>query len=255
MSREHEARQPDAALRVAAATRKPALLTVADPAEAVAAAGADFGEVPLEQPGEALQQGGTPAAAAGCGELISWTPVSPVPTDIRANSAAEFAAGADAALGDGGHTSIGIGFSPTVEKGKMTQVGLSVTSAIIRPRYAGGRPTEQDLALIRRVETFIKEHEERHRDLSKAVMQQAVCDAKGKPEAVANAIIKKAVCDKEPSAQEALDAKEGKLEWIKSSNGAVVDFKAVGIKADYHEKGCDPTKPLPAEDKPKGGGG
>jgi hypothetical protein len=176
-----------------------------------------------------------------------------VPTNILANSAVEFAANVDAALGAGGHTQIAIDFSPAIDKGKMTQVGLSVTSAIIRPRYAGGRPSEKDLALIRRVETFIKEHEERHRDLSRAVMQQAVCDAKGKPVAVANAIIKKAVCDKEPAAQEALDAKEGQLEWIKDSTGAVVDFKAVGARHNYHEKGCDPLKPPPAEKTPQGG--
>lgn len=253
MSRDREPLLPHALLRGAAPARKSRALEMPDREAMPAAAGADFGEVPLEQPGQALQEGGAPAVAAGCGETISWTPDSPVPTNILANSAAEFAAGADAAFGDGGHTNISIGFDPTVEKGKVTQVGLSVTSSIIRPRYAGGRPSEKDLALIRRVETFIKEHEERHRDLSRAVMQQAVCDAKGKPVAAAKAIVNKAVCDLEPAAQEALDAKEGKLEWVKDATGAVVDFRAVGTKANYHEKGCDINKPAPVKAAPKAG--
>jgi hypothetical protein len=252
MSRDREPRLPAAPLRGAVPTRRAAALGMPD-REAMPAAGADFGEVPLEAPAQTPPQGGAPAAAAGCGEEISWTPASPVPTDIRADSAVEFAAKVDQVLGAGGHTHIAIGFNPTVEKGKVTQVGLSVTSTIIRPRFAGGRPSNKELALIRRVESFIKEHEERHRDLSKAVMQQAVCEAKGKPAAQAGAIVNKAVCDKEPGAQEALDAKEGKLEWVKDSSGAVVDFKAVGEKHDYHVKDCDINKPPPAEEKPKGG--
>jgi hypothetical protein len=254
MSRDREPRIPAAPADRAAPTRKVARLEMPSSEAATVASGADFAEVPLEQPGQALQEGEAPKASAGCGEEISWTPASPVPTDIRANSAVEFAANVDAVLGAGGHTNISIGFAPTVEKGKVTQVGLSVTSSIIRPRYAGGRPSEKELALIRRVETFIKEHEERHRDLSKAVMQQAVCDARNQPVASAKAIIKKAVCDKEPSAQEALDAKEGQLEWVKDSTGAVVDFKAVGAKHNYHVKDCDPTKPAPADEPLKGEG-
>lgn len=252
MSRDREPRLPAALADRAAPTRKAPRLEMPSSGAATAASGADFSEVPLEQPGQALQEGEAPKAAAGCGEEISWTPASPVPTDIRADTAVEFAANVDAVLGAGGHTHISIGFAPTVEKGKMTQVGLSVTSSIIRPRFAGGRPSEKELALIRRVETFIKEHEERHRDLSRSVMQQAVCDARSQPVAAAKAIIKKAVCDKEPSAQEALDAKEGQLEWIKDSTGAVVDFKAGAAKHNYHVKDCDPTKPAPVEEPPKG---
>jgi hypothetical protein len=254
MNRDHEPRIPAALTPLAVPTRKGARLTMPEANAAATPAGADFAEVPVEPPGQALQEGEAPKAAAGCGEAISWTPASPVPTDIRADTAVEFAANVDAVLGAGGHTHISIGFAPTVEKGKMTQVGLSVTSSIIRPRFAGGRPSEKELALIRRVETFIKDHEERHRELSKAVLQQAVCDARNQPVASARAIVKKAVCDKEPTAQEALDAKEGQLEWVKDSTGAVVDFKAVGAKHNYHVKDCDPTKPAPVEDKPKGEG-
>lgn len=252
MSRDREPRIPAALTPRAVPTRKGARLAMPGSEATPAASGADFAEVPLESPGQALQEGGAPKAAAGCGEEISWTPASPVPRTINADTAVEFAANVDAVLGAGGHTHISIGFNPRVEKGKVTQVGLSVTSSIIRPRFGLGRPSEQELALIRRVETFIREHEERHRDLSRAVMQQAVCDAKGKPVATANAIVNKAVCDKEPSAQEALDAKEGQLEWIKNSTGAVVDFKAVGAKHNYHFKGCDINKPPPAEEPPTG---
>jgi hypothetical protein len=214
--------------------------------------GADFGDVALSG-AEPLQDGGAPAAG-GCAEQITWVPVSPVPTDIRADSAVEFAAGVDAALGAGGHTDVSIEFNPTEDKGRMTSVGMKVTSSIIRPRWAGGRPSQADADLIKRVETFIKEHEERHRDLSRSVMQKAVCDALNQPVAQAKAILKKAICDLEPKAQEALDAKEGQLEWVKNASGAVVDFKAVGTKHDYHVKGCDPfAAPKPGKDAPKEG--
>jgi hypothetical protein len=41
-----------------------------------------------------------------------------------------------------------------------------------------------------------------------------------------------------PSAQEALDAQEGDMKLVKDSSGAVVDFKTVGIKQNYHDPNC-----------------
>lgn len=234
--------------QAAAAASRPARLTMPDDSRALQQPGADFADVPLNAQ---ANEGGAEKKAAGCGETIDWKPVSPVPTNILADNAVEFAAKVDAVLGAGGHTQVGVSFAPAVEKGRMSAVNMTVESAIIRPRWAGGRPSAKDKALIEKVEAFIKAHEERHRDLSRSVMQQAVCDAKGKPVAAAEATLKKAICDLEPSAQEQLDAQEGKLEWIKDATGAVVDFKAVGEKHNYHVPGCDPFKPPAAGDGEK----
>lgn len=255
MSRERDKPPAEVLLRAApvtgTSTRRLGMPDAERPADS-AAAGADFGDVALSG-AEPLQDGGAPAAG-GCTEQITWVPVSPTPQNILADSAVEFAAKVDAALGAGGHTDVSIGFNPTEDKGRMTSVGMKVTSSIIRPRWAGGRPTQADADLIKRVETFIKEHEERHRDLSRSVMQKAVCDALNQPVAQAKAILKKAICDLEPKAQEALDAQEGQLEWIKNASGAVVDFKAVAAKHNYHVAGCDPfAAPPPDKDAPKEG--
>jgi len=212
------------------------------------------------QDGGAAPQPTAPAAAAGCAEAINWAPSSPVPIDIRADSAVDFANQMDQALGGNPHTTANVSLAPDVTNGKMTAVNLTLDTAIIRPRWAGGRlKTDAELTLIKRVETFIKEHEERHRDISRRVMQQAVCAAVGKPVATAKPTLKKAICDTEPAAQEALDNTEGRITWTKDATGAVVDFGAAGEKHDYHLKGCDPFAPVavtPADAaKPKATGG
>ena len=183
---------------------------------------------------------GAAKAAATCGETITWSPNSPVPIDIRADSAVDFANQIDQALGGNPHTDAAYSFNSDIQNGKMTAVNMTVETSIIRPRYAGGRASTAEQALIKRVETFIKEHEERHRDIARTVAQQAVCDAKGKAVGSAKAIIKKAVCDTEPTQQEALDKSEGKLSWTKDSTGAVIDFKPTGETHNYHIQGCDP---------------
>lgn len=250
--------------------RRTATALPAQPAakrHAASASGADYASVPLARrleiadPAEAvvgLQGGETAPAgkqekkaapkAADCAEKLAWVPVSPVPTDIRADTALEFAAGIDAVLGAGGHTQVAVKLAPVIEAGRMKQVGLTLESSIIRPRWAGGRPSESEKQLIKRVEAFIKGHEERHRDLSRSVMQQAVCDALGKPVAEAEKILKHAICELEPAAQEQLDAAEGLLQWVKDSSGAVVDFKAVGTEHDYHVPGCDPFAAPPQDE-------
>ena len=183
---------------------------------------------------------GAAKATPACGETITWSPNSPVPIDIRADSAVDFANQIDQALGGNPHTDAAYSFNSDIQNGKMTAVNMTVETSIIRPRYAGGRASTAEQALIKRVETFIKEHEERHRDIARTVAQQAVCDAKGKAVGSAKAIIKKAVCDTEPTQQEALDKSEGKLSWTKDSTGAVIDFKPTGETHNYHIQGCDP---------------
>ena len=213
--------------------------------------GGDSAAVTLDEGGATKDGEPQPAQAAkpSCGEAITWTPKSPVPTDIIANSAVEFAARIDAALSGDPHTQASYAFNSDIQNGKMVSVNMTVETSIIRPRWSGGRCSAAEQTLIKRVETFIQEHEQRHRDITRAVAQQAVCDAKGKPLAQAKAVLKKAICDTEPTQQEALDNKEGRLTWVKDSTGAVVDFGSAGEKHDYHQKGCDPFGAAPEQPK------
>jgi len=230
-------------------------------ASTAAFAGSDFTSVRLRQPSYSLDvespdtgateleeggakgggtQGGASKSTPSCGETVTWVPNSPVPTDITADSAVEFAGKIDSALAGNPHTNASFSFNSDIQAGKMVAVNMTLESSIIRPRWSGGRATATEQALIKRVETFIKEHEERHRDISRDVGQTAVCDAKGKAVAQATAVLKKAICDTEPTKQEELDNKEGKLTWVKDSTGAVTDFASAAEKHDYHVKGCDP---------------
>ena len=193
--------------------------------------------------------GGAPAPAApaqaqspgpSCGNPITWTPNSPIPVDVQADSAAEFLTKMNAALGGNPHMQPSIAWKPFSldAKGKVDKIDLTLETTIIRARYAGGRPPANEKTIITEMVDFIKQHEERHRDASREVSQQAVCDALGKTEAQANKILKEAMCNKEPTAQETIDAKEGKLELVTGTNGAVTGWKAVGITQNYHDPNC-----------------
>lgn len=186
-------------------------------------------EPPAQAPAE------EPAAPGPkCAESITWTPQSPVPVDINADSAADFVSQINGALGGNPHTEADTKFDPKTTDGKISQVNFELKTTIRRPRHSGGRPSPADKALIGRIVDFIKEHEERHRDIARAVSQQAVCDALGQPAAKGQKILTDAVCKKLPTAQEKLDAAEGKVEL--TNNGT--DFKAVGVKVDYHDPKC-----------------
>jgi len=50
----------------------------------------------------------------------------------------------------------------------------------VRPRFAGGRPSDEERALIQKLEGLIKAHEERHRDIARKLTQRALCAAIGK---------------------------------------------------------------------------
>ena len=193
--------------------------------------------------------GGAPVPAApaqaqspgpSCGNPITWTPKSPIPVDVQADSAAEFLTKMNAALGGNPHMQPSIAWKPFSldAKGKVDKIDLTLETTIIRARYAGGRPPVNEKTIITEMVDFIKQHEERHRDASREVSQQAVCDALGKTEAEADKTLRVAMCKKEPTAQEAIDAKEGKLELVTGANGAVTGWKAVGITQNYHDPNC-----------------
>ena len=61
-------------------------------------------------------------------------PSSPVPVDIRADSAVDFANQMDQALGGNPHMSASYSVNADVEGGKMKNVNLTVNTSILRPR-------------------------------------------------------------------------------------------------------------------------
>ncbi len=190
--------------------------------------GADGGaqEKPPERPGPK------------CAEELKWTPNSPVPIEVTADSVADFAARVQQALGGTPHMAAEAEWNLESANNKVDKTNAELKTTIVRPRYGGGRASDQEKALIKRAIEFIKGHEERHRDISRAAYQQAICDALGKSLGAANAVFEKTRCEKEPGAQAALDAKEGKLDWVQAPDGTVVDFKAVGVKANYVPDDC-----------------
>jgi hypothetical protein len=173
-----------------------------------------------------------------CAEELKWIPQSPVPVEVTADSVADFAAKVQQALGGTPHMAAEAEWNLESTNGKVDKTNTELKTTIIRPRYGGGRASDQEKALIKRAVEFIKAHEERHRDISRAAYQQAICDALGKSLAAANAVFEKTRCEKEPGAQAALDAKEGKLDWVQDKDGTVIDFKAVGVKANYVPADC-----------------
>lgn len=199
---------------------------------AAAAAGDNAEAVPA-------QAGGTPTPAqqapgAGCTETINWTPQSPVPVEITADTAVDFVSSINGALGGNPHTEIEPSFKAETDGTKIIKVNFELKTTIRRPRYGGGRASADDKALIGRIVDFIKAHEERHRDIARTLSQKAVCDALGLPAAKGQKVLSDAICKKMPTAQETLDGAEGKIE-LTSGN---TDFKAVGVKVNYHDPSC-----------------
>jgi hypothetical protein len=200
--------------------------------------------IPIKEGDGGEQAKDKPAEEPGpkCGEAINWTPDSPSPIEVTADSAADFASKMQQALGGVPHTQVEAEWNLESESGKVVKTNTEVKTRIVRARYGGGRASDAEKALIRRVVEFIKAHEERHRDIARAAYQKAVCDALGKGLTTANAVFERTRCVTEPDAQAALDASEGKIDWVTDASGAVVDFKAVGVKANYRPDDCKGNK-------------
>lgn len=166
------------------------------------------GEIFGGEQSEPLQQG-----AAACSERPTVVAASPVPVDILADTALEFSQKIKGALGGNAHMTPSFTYAPDVdEKGKIVKVNLTVTTSIVRPRFAGGRPTPEQRILIKRLEDLITAHEERHRDIARSFAQQAVCAALGKTGKDYEGAIKKVLCQMN-KAQEELDHREGTVRW------------------------------------------
>jgi hypothetical protein len=170
---------------------------------------------------EELQQGG---GAVTCSEEPSFASDAPVPVTINADTAVEFMQKTASALGNP-HMAPSFSWDPSVDEksGKVTKVNLTVTTNVIRPRYGMGRGSAEEIALIRKAEGLIKEHEQRHAAIAKDFARKAVCATLGKVGKAAQGALDAAMC-KMNKAQEDLDKKEGMLTFtLNAEKTKVVD--------------------------------
>jgi len=168
-----------------------------------------------------LQQKSAPAT---CSEQPTWNPEVSIPADIRADTALDFSQQVKSALGGNAHMKPSFSWAPDVDdKGRITKVNMTITTKIVRPRFAGGRPSDQERALIVKLEGLIKAHEERHREIAKKFAQRALCAAIGKTGSTYEKAINGVLCEMN-KAQETLDKSEGTVRWtLDPAGGQVVD--------------------------------
>lgn len=167
---------------------------------------------PTEEQVEQLD-GGKPDVAVP-DETPTFTSTTGVPNDVRADTVDEFISGSNAAMGDGdtvGHMKPTINFdSEFDDKGNISKVNMVVNTQIVRPRFAGGRPTDSDRELIKQAEALIKAHEEHHRDIAKDYTARACKAMRGKSATKAKEAFDKIMKEMD-KAQADFDAKEGRL--------------------------------------------
>jgi hypothetical protein len=164
--------------------------------------------------GGAKDGGSGDAGDTGTGELPDFRATSPVPFDVRADTADDFVSNANAAMGGVGavgHMQPKVNWNlETGADGRVTRVNLVLETTIVRPRFAGGRPTDAERAVISQAELLIKTHEERHRDIARDFATRAVKAALGKSAADAEKTLKKTMDDMD-AAQAAFDHREGMI--------------------------------------------
>jgi hypothetical protein len=165
------------------------------------------------------------ADAGSTDEQPIWHSTSPVPVDILADTAQDFVTKANAARGgdEVGHMESIITYAPDVDtKGKIGRVNLTVETSIVRPHWAGGRPTDAQRAAIGRAEQSIKEHEERHRNIARDFASRMVKAMRGKSSAAADKEFKQLEKSMD-QAQAELDRREGCMSVIEKpgSDGGV----------------------------------
>jgi hypothetical protein len=199
------------------------------PTKATADAGSpDAGTTDGGAPDAGAADGAAPDAPAD--ETPVFRATSPAPNDVLADTVDQFASGANAAMGAGGevgHMEANIQFNPdTDDQGRITRVNMVVDTKIVRPRWAGGRPTtDKEKALIKKAEELIRAHEERHRDIARDFATRAVKAMRGQPGDKAQKVFDKFMKDMD-AAQAAFDHREGKLIVDHDANG-----NATGVRS------------------------
>jgi hypothetical protein len=164
--------------------------------------------------GGAKDAGAGDAGDSGSGEVPDFRPTSPVPFDVRADTADDFVSNANAAMGGGGavgHMQPKVNWNlETGADGRVTKVNMVLETTIVRPRFAGGRPSDAERAVINQAELLIKTHEEKHRDIARDFATRAVKAALGKSPDDAEKTLNKLMNDMD-AAQAAFDHREGMI--------------------------------------------
>ncbi|MGO9109808.1 MAG: DUF922 domain-containing protein [Thermoguttaceae bacterium] len=194
--------------------------------------------VPNEQQKQQLSGGDTPDVP----DALTIKPTSPVPDDILADTVDDFVSKSNAARGgdEVAHMQATLdGFEyESDSRRRITKVKMAVSTQIVRPRWAGGRVSDSERALIEKAQTLIKEHEERHRDIAKDFVTRAFNDLHGKPVSKAQAIYDEWM-KKLDAAQDELDSREGLL--IVEHNGPNGNAgPATGVKLGPRPKSKKP---------------
>ncbi|ESS73482.1 hypothetical protein MGMO_19c00020 [Methyloglobulus morosus KoM1] len=194
----------------------------------------DAGFIPSNQKtGDAgVADAGRPDSGANltCTEKLTWKPVIEVPIDIKADSLVEFSTKISPALGGYPHLQPAIEYNLEFDaQGKVTKTNLMLQTKIVIPRWSGGRPSEKEKELILKYVQLIKSHEERHRDIARQIMSDAVCAMHGKTGENALKVLKEYE-SKMNKAQDALDAKEGQAQIVFDNKGNPSDIVLVGVK-------------------------
>jgi hypothetical protein len=171
------------------------------------------------------------AGDASTGEVPTIKATSPVPFDVRADTADEFVRSSNAALGsvgEVGHMQPSINWNLETTNGRVTKVNMVVETQIVRPRFAGGRPSDAERAVIKQAEELIKAHEERHRDIARDFATRAVKAALGKSAQDAEKTLAKFMRDMD-AAQATMDHREGLIVVEHNSPDGGTSAAATGV--------------------------
>jgi len=142
------------------------------------------------------------------------------PFNVRADDPAEFVNRGNEYLGQGiaGHMEtapLTVDNAETDSKGRVVRANLLVRTTTKRPHWVAGRTIGEEKAVIEQAEELIRGHEERHREIMKSGMRNAVNEMRGKSKIDADKILVKwmRIVDTQ---QNALDAREGQIQIIQS---------------------------------------
>jgi hypothetical protein len=184
----------------------------AEPVAAPEAVGVSEEEaVPLDDTSKA------PAAAAGPAPTFDHSGGSTV--TINADTAVDFANNIVATIGA---PHVQPEFTPAIDfttgpggAKKITAIGLTVRTSVVKVRWGMGRADAENKAMIQQMVAEIKAHEERHRSIIETAATEALTKAQklvgtGQVDAANTALTKTLECTTNKG-HEALDGTEGKL--------------------------------------------
>jgi hypothetical protein len=197
---------------------------------------------PTPTPAPAPAPGATPA----CAELPTFNYTSKPPADVLGDNVV---ANAKAQIGDPFTKPTESHDMERDDKGAVIKVNMTVDISISRPRWAGGRPSDKEKALIFKAVDLIKDHESQHAAIAKQMFAAAVCAALGKKGPDANKAIDNVVCKTMAKAQEDYDMQHGELVVVKDATGAPSDV-ATGPVPNRPNFGCGAPTATPAATPP-----